>query len=74
MTASLAALLPVVLLSWTWLSTLESWGTFLITATLLALWAAGSLVFGGGRRDWRELKNLIRPHGEEEHLPLPVQL
>ena len=74
MTASLAALLPVVLLSWTWLSTLESWGTFLLAAMGLALCAAGSLVFGGGRRDWRELKNLIRPHGEEEHLPLPVQL
>ncbi|MBL9143730.1 MAG: oligosaccharide flippase family protein [Verrucomicrobiaceae bacterium] len=74
MTASLAALLPVVLLSWTWLSALDSWGTFLLAAMGLVLCAAGSLVFGGGRRDWRELKDLIRPHGEEEHLPLPVQL
>lgn len=72
--ASLAGLLPVVMLSWRWLSSLDSWAAFLIAATLLALWALGCLIFGGGRRDWQELKDLIRPHGEEEHLPLPVQL
>lgn len=74
MLSTTAGLLPVALLSWRWASALNSWGPFLLVSVILTLWAGGCLVLGGGRRDWRELKDLIRPHGEEEHLPLPVQL
>jgi O-antigen/teichoic acid export membrane protein len=71
---SLAGVLPVAWLSWHWLSSRGSWGAFLMASTILTLWGAGCFLLLGGKRDWRELKDLIRPHGEEEHLPLPVQL
>ena len=71
---SLAGVLPVAWLSWHWLSSRGSWGAFLLTSTILTLWGVGCFLLLGGKRDWRELKDLIRPHGEEEHLPLPVQL